>query len=294
MSSELAYVRRKRPELYRQLEFWRTGNALPSLDGVASVLFWLGDPLKQAYPDCFREARQLHDEAVSRNIRVVNPPEALSNSIKSVQAALWEEAGIPTPGVLRIENPEEFEACRDRLPVPAIFRSDEQHSQRKMRICHNREELSAIPTSDLPWPAAVSPLIDTREGYETKGGSVWGKFHHKMRVLIMGDVIRTKHVFFSTRSIVSSKTCRWADYPRHFPMRLFVTPSPEDLECIQCDLRYWENPEPHAGVLKKAASTLGLDFAALDYSIRADGSPVIWEANPYPYLPKLRDILHPG
>ena len=31
---------------------------------------------------------------------------------------------------------------------------------------------------------------------------------------------------------------------------------------------------------------LGLDFAAVDYSIRPDGSVILWEANPYFYLPR--------
>ena len=35
----------------------------------------------------------------------------------------------------------------------------------------------------------------------------------------------------------------------------------------------------------RAVRELGLDFAAVDYSIRPDGSPILWEANPYFYLP---------
>ncbi|MCB9962837.1 MAG: hypothetical protein H6846_11955 [Hyphomonas sp.] len=35
----------------------------------------------------------------------------------------------------------------------------------------------------------------------------------------------------------------------------------------------------------RAVQELGLDFAAVDYSIRPDGGPILWEANPYFYLP---------
>ncbi|HCE23996.1 MAG TPA: hypothetical protein DF282_16005, partial [Hyphomonas sp.] len=37
--------------------------------------------------------------------------------------------------------------------------------------------------------------------------------------------------------------------------------------------------------LVKAVRALGLDFAAVDYSIRPEGHIIIWEANPYFWLP---------
>jgi hypothetical protein len=37
--------------------------------------------------------------------------------------------------------------------------------------------------------------------------------------------------------------------------------------------------------MRKAARTLGLEFVAIDYSTFATGAPVLWEANPYFYLP---------
>ncbi len=72
-----------------------TGSAAPALDGVAAVVFWLADPLRELYPDCFAEASHLAAEAEKRGIRVVNRPESLSNTIKSKQSELWQAAGIP-------------------------------------------------------------------------------------------------------------------------------------------------------------------------------------------------------
>jgi len=43
----------------------------------------------------------------------------------------------------------------------------------------------------------------------------------------------------------------------------------------------------------RAVRLLGLGFAAIDYSVRADGSAILWEANPYPSLPPLRRMRVP-
>ena len=40
-------------------------------------------PLNQCFPACFKEARKIADRAIQAGIRVVNPPQALSNTVKS-------------------------------------------------------------------------------------------------------------------------------------------------------------------------------------------------------------------
>lgn len=44
----------------------------------------------------------------------------------------------------------------------------------------------------------------------------------------------------------------------------------------------------------RAMQILGLDFAAVDYSSLSDGSIMLWEANPYFYLPREEDIMIPA
>jgi hypothetical protein len=50
------------------------------------------------------------------------------------------------------------------------------------------------------------------------------------------------------------------------------------------ELAYIEEPCPHHDALQRARKALALDFVAFDYSLDANGMPVIWEANPYPFL----------
>jgi hypothetical protein len=50
------------------------------------------------------------------------------------------------------------------------------------------------------------------------------------------------------------------------------------------ELDYIESPSLHHDRFQRARHALGLDVVAFDYAIDADGEPVVWEANPYPFL----------
>lgn len=40
----------------------------------------------------------------------------------------------------------------------------------------------------------------------------------------------------------------------------------------------------HEPLMRRVCEALGVSTAAIDYSVDADGNPVIWEANPYFFL----------
>lgn len=56
-------------------------------------------------------------------------------------------------------------------------------------------------------------------------------------------------------------------------------------ELLEADEAYFKGPVQGASELVAAVKALGLDFAAVDYSIQPDGRIIVWEANPYFWLP---------
>ena len=98
-----------------------TGEPAPALDGVAAVVFLLADSLREHFPACFAEACSIAEEARAGGIRLVNPPEALSNTIKSTQSRIWREHGVPTPALERFETHAELVASLDRLVFPVLL-----------------------------------------------------------------------------------------------------------------------------------------------------------------------------
>jgi hypothetical protein len=291
MQEALDHLRRHRPAVHQHLVFHATGEPFPALDGVGSVVFWLADPLRELYPACYEEAVRLAKEARARGIRLINPPEALSNSIKSTQARLWREAGIPTPTVERFEDYAALTSAVERLVFPMLVRGDERHAQRGACVFHTADDVFDADAEKLPWPCAVSPLVDVRTSY--RHDTAFAQLFHKKRLIVANGAIRTKHTFFSSDPIVSAATCIFGQHMSWYKMGFSSNLSSLELKCIEHDLAYWRRVEEHRNVMLRACNVLGFDIAAIDYSNLADGSPVLWEANPYFQLPKLREMMLP-
>ena len=292
MRNALDFIRWQRPEVFSRLAFHATGDARPNLREVTALVFWLADPLRQRYPECYAQAAALQAEAVDRGIRVVNPPDCLSRTMKSEQAGRWLQAAIPTPRGYRFEQRDEIEPIIERVGFPCLVRADEEHAQVGIRICYGKSDLADL--GDWVLPGIVTSLIDTRQSYRgTKAGSIWERLHHKKRILVLGERLRTEHLMFSSEPVVSAKTSLFRRYK--WASRLGWNPSLGELEraCVEADIAYWRQGSEHDSLMRRAVAVLGLEYAAIDYCTLADGSPLLWEANPYFCLPKRRDIMLP-
>ncbi len=275
----------RRPDVGRAVRRHATGEPRPDLAGVGAVVFWLGDPLRERYPDCFEEAAVIAREARDRGLRVVNPPEALSNSVKSVQARLWADAGLTTARHVAFADPDELVARRDEVRFPAFVRADQDHLQRHMHLCDTAAAVGTIPPEEIAYPGALAELIDTRWDPEEAPHPIWSTLFHKKRILVMGPVLRTTHLFFGRSPIVSAytSTFREAQLRRRRPWRAGRQEASGSWlrRAIADDLAYWQQGQEAPEVMVAAVRALDLDYAAIDYSTRADGSVVLWEANPH-------------
>lgn len=294
----LQYIKASRSKLYKRLLFHETGTSFPQLEGISTIVFWLADPLREMYPSCYEEAKSILHAARSRNLCIINSPEALSNTVKSTQSRLWMKAGIPTPVVKSFSTYQEMLTLTEEFHYPLLVRSDERHAQEGIIVCENRADVESIPEKKLIFPGAISHLVDVRKDFRLKyPRSIWARFFHKKRLLILGNIIRTKHIFFSTDPIVSTQTCKF----RFFRNRLGLPNlgwmthlDPWAEECIREDVAYWQKFNEHDEIMLRAINALKLNFAAIDYSSLTDGSVILWEANPYFYLPQEKDIMLPN
>jgi hypothetical protein len=294
MEPALASLRRRDPAAARRVRVHETGAAPPSLHGVGAVLFWLADPLLERHGPCHAEAASIAVEARERGIALVNPPEALSRAVKSRQAALWRDAGIDTPPVVRVETAADLRRAARELGFPLLVRSDEEHAQAGARVLSDEAALGSTDLAALPLPAAASPLWDVREGWRSREPrSVYARLHHKKRAYVLGDRVRTEHVFFSRDPVVGAATATFASIDR-LPRWLHGLARRTERDTIAEDLAHWRRGEDQADVLLRAAGALGLGFCAIDYAQRAEGTAVLWEANPHPSLPPLRRFRLPG
>ncbi len=286
------YLRAVHPAIERRFRIHETGGAAPSLDDIAVVVFLLGDPLREFYPKCYAEAVELAERARRLGLRLLNAPESLSNTVKSVQSRIWRDAGIATPAYARFETYDELRALVERIPPPFLVRSDDEHARAGLRVCASRKDLDAIDRRELALPGAIAPLLDVRSGY--RPGDPRARFYHKKRILVMDRVLRTKHMMFAEGPIVSSKTSVFGRYgSRHTWLHWQAALRPAHWACVQADLAYWQRGSEHEEPMLRAMRALDLEFAAIDYSDMADGTVMLWEANPHPELPALEKLKMP-
>lgn len=270
-------IRRSSPNLFARFVFWETGQHVPDLSDIDCVVFWLQDPLRERFPACFDDAFALEEEAKRRAIKMFNPPSSLSHSIKSVQAKMWLDAGLLTPPVTRIESYEKLMDLAQTFSYPLILRADQLHAQKAMKWVDQEKDLKGLNPVDLVFPIAASPFMDTRMGYETPPYST---HYHKKRALVMADQVRNNHVFFALDPIVGSKNSTFGHGRSFNPVRRMM--GNRGIEAfLKADFAFFEAWTSHREVLLRASEALQQNLVSIDYSTRADGQVVLWEANPH-------------
>lgn len=299
LAPALRRIEARDPALMREVRFHETGApAQPDLGGVRAVFFWLADPLRELYPDCFAEASAIEADARVRGLALVNPPSVLSNSIKSVQARIWREAGVPTPPCVAYADRDELARAVEATGFPLLLKSDQLHAQDRMLFLDSAAALRATANDALPMPGVATAFVDTRAGYvATQPRTRWARAFHKKRLIVFGDVIQTRNVFFSSQPIVGLATSSlWRYRPQDGrPSRAgFFGLRRSEREEVAEDLAYFrggvcEAPE----LMLRAVRALGFGFAAIDYSVHADGRVVLWEANPFHFVPGPKSYVLP-
>jgi hypothetical protein len=200
--------------------------------------------------------RQIQDECDRRNIPVLNRVENLSRTVKSVGAQCYAAAGVRTPRVIVIHDPDAFTRNPREIPFPLIIREDRRHAAETC-VVHEPAELRRVRWSRFVRPVAAE-YIDVRDPRDG--------LYRKYRYIVAGPFGVPRHLIVS-----QSWEVRAAQRLRNRETRAQ-------------ELAFLEQPEPNHALFRRIQQSLRLDLVAFDYSYDAQGQLVIWEANPYPGL----------
>ena len=282
-----AEIAASRPALAAHVRIHETGSPKPRLEGVGTIVFLLADPLKEFYPDCYAEAVAIAAEGRERGVALLNPPENLSNSVKSRQSELWRKAGLRCAAARVIRSAADLEPAMAALGLPMILRSDDEHVQKGVRVCKRVKHVDEAKLT-LRVPAVALQLIDVRAKWrEVSPEHVMARYHHKKRAMIYGDTVVNNHVFFSRSPIVgrSSSTFLADTTGIGRQLRRIGLRRRRWEDTIAADTAYFGSPPEARDTMLRALAALGLHVAAIDYASLPDGDVVLWEANPYAHLP---------
>ena len=236
---------------------------LPRETGHRLLVAWLQDPVEAWSQRTYDQAMALTHECERRSIPAINRVDRLARAGKYLGSMLMREAGLRVPRVERIVDAAEFREHQLGVPLPLFVREDVGH-QGDMRRADTLEQVRAIPLDRFKSPVAIQliDLPDRRDG-----------LYRKYRYAVSGDWGVPHHLQSSTSWITRGVQRRVDERTRTE------------------ELQYINTASPHHSAFQRARQVLGLDFVAFDYSLDRDGHPVVWEANPYPFLQFSRSYL---
>lgn len=216
---------------------------------------WLQDPVQAWSPLAYRMAERLTAWCDAHEIPVVNRVDRLTNASKSMGSTCIGRTGLRTPRMARIVDVAAFREDRAGIPLPLFVREDWGHGGPMLRA-ETPEQVRDLPIESLRRPVAVE-WIDVKSP-----DGLWRKY----RYVVAGDlgVRQTMHV------------------TDHWQTRGTDNVFSEALAAEE--IAFISSPEPLHSQFLAAKEAMGLDVVAFDYSYDSMGRPVVWEANPFPYL----------
>jgi hypothetical protein len=249
----LAWLRRISPQASGLFELRRVGFAPKDAARYALFLPWLQDPLREELPELHAQAKRIEDAILRAGGAVVNPVDALSNSIKSVASARLRAAGVPMP---RVAPLAETRRLPEGFTFPVIAREDRHHGG-PMRLCRDEQELAAVP-----WRALRNPVVVEYRDVRSADGR-----YRKWRYVVAGEHGAPRHLVISRRWVVKAQ-------------RRVAEESAIGEELAYTRLR----DDPNRELLVRGAKALGLDVVAFDYARTQAGELIVFEPNPFATL----------
>lgn len=216
---------------------------------------WMQDPVRQWSPTTYDQVTALTTLFEKRGIRTVNRLESQANIAKSRGAQIIRKVGFRTPETRLIADIEAFRQS-PTLPYPFIVRENEGHRGPMVRI-KDISDLQEVPWDELKMPVAVEfiDVADPRDGH-----------FRKYRYTVCGNFGVSHHLVVSEHWVT------------HGDNRLITEATQNE------ELEYLRHDDPHRQRFFAATAALGQDLVAFDYGYDPEGSPVVWEANPYPSI----------
>lgn len=232
-----------------------------------AIAFYYHDPLADLYPNVYAYAKRLAIFCQEHGIQLIQTPQALSNTIKSVQLNLLKQAGIRVADAVSLKESNALAYFFEK-EIPFYIRFDVGHDSQGQFMqgpFFNRKEFELTfnesnfkPNKHLKELVAIA-WVDTRctDGLYRKYRAYATPYS-----AIKGFVTQSESWYIHGNNAHQSEAAMAKQH-----------------EFIQTPL----SPQETA-LLINVAKVLQLDFCAIDYAYLPNGSVVVWEANPHPAL----------
>lgn len=239
------------------------------LKNYRAVAFFHRDPLKILYQREYLSAKYIEEYCIINNIPFINKPDALSNSVKSIQLKILKNKGFNVAECFPFISLDELTSI-DKSIYPLFVRYDAGHDS-------YGESMQGPFGNFIALKRAFSNkwFVD-REHFCGKVAIQWidTKF---------SDGLYRRYRAFSTRTdAVTGNLHISRDWYLHGDNAI----RNQETENEQRQFMQGIYSATEKEFFSKAIMALDLDFGAIDYSYDKNGEIIIWEVNPHPAFPQ--------
>jgi glutathione synthase/RimK-type ligase-like ATP-grasp enzyme len=239
------------------------------LNDYKAIAFYHFDPLEVLYPIEFKLAENIQKYCIENSKYMINTPQSLSNSIKSIQLSILSKNGFNVAESFRFNSTEDLEKI-DESYYPLFLRYDAGHDSNSKAVYGPYKSFSEITENFKEEKLVNSTHFSGKVAIQFIPTITDEKTYKKYRVFATREYAITGNLQVSYKwyvhrpdSITNKKIKREFDD--------FVNSSLSE-----------DKVEYFRTIIK----VLKLEFGAIDFSYMKDGTIIIWEVNPNPAFPK--------
>lgn len=262
------YLRELKHPFRHRIDFYydKTMSVNPDfIRQYAAVGFFYHDPLYELYPDVYAYAKRLEAICQEAGIPLINKPDALSNTVKSVQLNLLRQGGFQVAKAYPFSDVNELEKIPSN-EYPIFIRIEAGHDSQGEFVQGPYKSFQELSEAFVP--------------YNFKHRS-----HHQGMVAIQFiETAKLNGLYAKYRCFVTKQAAikAYAYYSTNWYIHYDIAVKNEETEAWNYIYASTPFTDEEIKLFLRANETLGLDFCAYDYSLKTDGSIVLWEGNPHP------------
>lgn len=233
------------------------------------VAFFYRDPLRILYPKEFEYAKRIEDICIKNNIRFVNKPDALSNSVKSIQLNILRSNGFRVANFYPFNDLSELRSLT-KSNYPIFIRYNAGHDSEgnyRHGLFYSFEDIENNLSNNM---------FESKKHFKDKIAIQWidtkfiDGYYRRFRAFVTGSDAMKGNIYMSDDWYIHEKNSIKNHISQYEEYKFMKSDFTEDEKLF----------------FIRANKILGFDFSAFDYSYTKDGEIIIWESNPHPALPK--------
>ncbi len=230
----------------------------------AAVILLFHDPIRQLYPEIYKDSLKVFKETRERGIPFINDPIALSRTSKSIQGSIWTMNTIPCAKTYAFKDLNDLLSQNPIFPL--FLRYDCGHD--------STGSFFSRPIVD------IDDLVKTFDDFRKK---IIRRLHFDKPVAIQWIDTKDKNAIYRKyRTYIFGENVINGNVSASYSWYIHTHDRINEGWALKENQDFMFSKSDYPELMRKATTCLGLSINSIDYSIGQNGQLILWESNPHP------------